>query len=153
MSPTNRHPEIAGKRVLVVNDTQEILELFDDILSEMGLDVTQMTFAPRELEQIRSARPDLVILDLVFGEREVLGWQLLQKLRMDRSLEHVPVVVCSAAVNMLNELQGVLTEQNVVVVVKPFSVDALEEAVLRALKAEGHGAPPTVRDRHGKGRD
>lgn len=147
MNVATRSSELTGKRVLVVNDTQEILELFEDILGEMGLEVTQMTYAPRELEQVKEAKPDLVVLDLVFGERELLGWQLLQKMRMDRSLEQIPVIVCSGALNKLNELQGVLTEQNVVVVVKPFGVSQLEEAVQRALRVEGEGGPPTVGER------
>ena len=147
MNVATRSSELTGKRVLVVNDTQEILELFDDILGEMGLEVTQMTYAPRELEQVKEAKPDLVVLDLVFGERELLGWQLLQKMRMDRSLEQIPVIVCSGALNKLNELQGVLTEQNVVVVVKPFGVSQLEEAVRKALRVADQGGPPTVGQR------
>jgi len=131
--------------VLVVNDTQEILELFEDILTEMGLEVIPMTYAPRELERIREVSPDLAILDLVFGDREVLGWQLLQKMRMDRVLQDLPVVVCTAALKMVEELQGYLTEQNVVVVVKPFNVPQLEEAVLRALRACAKGNPPSSR--------
>ena len=140
------HDDIAGKRVLVVNDTQEILELFDDILSGLGLDVVLMTYAPRELDRVREVKADLVILDLIFGEREVLGWQLLQKIRMDRSLETLPVVVCSAALDRINELQGYLTEQNVVVIVKPFNVAQLEEAVLRALRADVRDRPPAARE-------
>ena len=144
----NATPEdIAGKRVLVVNDTQEILELFDDILTGLGLQVVLMTYAPRELDRVRDVKPDLVILDLIFGEREVLGWQLLQKIRMDRSLETLPVVVCSAALDRINELQGYLTEQKVVVIVKPFNVAQLEEAVLRALRAAQE--PHTARERSG----
>ena len=126
------HAGLTGRRVLVVNDTQEILELFEDILKPMGLDVILMSFAPRELDRIREAQPDLVILDFVFGEKELLGWQLLQKLKMDRTLAAVPVIVCTAALRMVNELQGYLTEQGVVVVVKPFNIDQLEEAVRNA---------------------
>jgi CheY-like chemotaxis protein len=143
MTSEAMRPELRGKRVLVVNDTQEILELFVDILGEMGLEAVVMTYAPRELERVREVAPDLIILDLIFGERELLGWQLLQKVRMDRSLEQTPVIVCSAALNRLNELQGYLTEQNVLVVVKPFTISQLEDAVLRALQANGAtGSPP-----------
>ncbi len=124
---------LAGKRVLVVNDTQEILELFEDILAPMGLDVILMSYAPRELDRIRELQPELVILDFVFGEKELLGWELLQKLKMDRRLERVPVVVCTAALRMVSDLQGYLTEQGVVVVVKPFNIDQLEDAVRNAL--------------------
>ncbi len=134
-SPPRRSDDaaVAGKRVLVVNDTQEILELFEDILRPMGLDVTVMSFAPRELERVREARADVIILDLVFGEKELMGWQLLQKLKMDRTLATTPVVVCTAALRMVADLQGYLTEQGVVVVIKPFNIDQLEEAVRNAL--------------------
>ena len=124
---------LEGKRVLVVNDTQEILELFEDILRPMGLDVTLMSFAPRELERVREAKADLIILDFVFGEKELMGWQLLQKLKMDRGLATTPIVVCTAALRMVADLQGYLTEQGVVVVIKPFNIDQLEEAVRNAL--------------------
>lgn len=122
-----------GKRVLVVNDTQEILELFEDLLGDLGFEVSLMSFAPRELQRIREVRPDLIILDFVFGHRELLGWQLLQKLKMDRGLDSIPVVVCTAAQREVMEQEGYLTEQGVIVVLKPFNVDQLEEAVARAL--------------------
>jgi hypothetical protein len=86
-----------GKRVLVVNDTQEILELFDELLSELGFEVQLMSFAPRELQRVREAQADLILLDIVFGQREPLGWQLLQKIKMDRDLDSTPIIVCTAA--------------------------------------------------------
>jgi putative two-component system response regulator len=144
MSEEPGYPEIAGKRVLVVNDTEEILELFEAILGEMGLEVISQTYTPRELERIHEVAPDLIILDLIFGEREVLGWQLLQKIRMDRRLEEVPAILCTAAVKEVEEMQGYLTEQNVIVVLKPFKVAQLEEAVLRVLGAEAQ-RPPSSR--------
>ncbi|HEY6608509.1 MAG TPA: response regulator [Candidatus Limnocylindria bacterium] len=120
-------------RVLVVNDTQEILELFEDILGNMGLEVVLMSYAPRELSRIREVNPDIVVLDFLMGDGELLGWQLLQKLKMDRRLDAIPTVVCTAAVKAVSEQQGYLTEQGVLVVLKPFNVDQLEEAVRRAL--------------------
>jgi CheY-like chemotaxis protein len=123
----------ARRRILVVNDTQEILELFEDILGAMGHDVVLMSYAPRELSRIRKVKPDLVVLDFLMGDRELLGWQLLQKLKMDRGLDSIPVIVCTAAVKAVEEQQGYLTEQGVLVVLKPFNVDQLEEAVRRSL--------------------
>ncbi len=134
--------DFKGARVLVVNDTQEILELFGEILGGMGLETVPMSYAPRELDRIRDVAPDLIVLDFLMGDGELLGWQLLQKLKMDRKLESIPVVVCTAARNAVMEQQGYLTEQGVVVVLKPFNVDQLEDAVRRAMTM-----PPTARDR------
>jgi len=129
------------RKVLVVNDTQEILELFQEILEGMGLDPIVMSYAPRELDRIRQVDPDLIILDFLMGDRELLGWQLLQKLKMDRKLDSVPVIVCSGALKAVQEQQGYLTEQGVLVVLKPFNVDQLEEAVRSALER-----PTTARE-------
>lgn len=132
---------VHDKHVLVVNDTQEVLELFTDILGELGLRSTTMSYAPRELDRIRAVDPDLIILDFVFGDRELVGWQLLQKLKMDRRLATIPVIVCSAAIRMLSDLEGYLTEQGVLIVLKPFTVDQLEEAVVKSLaRSEGSDA-------------
>ncbi len=121
-------------RALVVNDTQEILELFDDIMSGLGFESVLMSYAPRELERIREVEPDLIILDFLMGDRELLGWQLLQKLKMDRALSRIPIVVCTAAIKAVHEQQGYLTEQGVMIVLKPFTVDQLEEAVRAAME-------------------
>jgi CheY-like chemotaxis protein len=128
-------------RVLVVNDTQEILELFQDILEGMGYEVVLMSYAPRELDRIRQVNPDLIILDFLMGDRELLGWQLLQKLKMDRRTDSIPIVVCTAAVKAVHEQQGYLTEQGVLVVLKPFNVDQLEEVVRSAMAQR-----PTARE-------
>jgi CheY-like chemotaxis protein len=119
-------------RALVVNDTQEILELFEEILGGMGYEAVLMSYAPRELDRIREVAPDLIILDFLMGDRELLGWQLLQKLKMDRRLDAIPVIVCTAAVKAVSEQQGYLTEQGVTIVLKPFNVDQLEEAIRTA---------------------
>ena len=46
-----------------------------------------------------------------------------------------------AAVKTVEEQQGYLTEQGVIVVLKPFNVDQLEDAVKRATEQ-----PPTARE-------
>jgi CheY-like chemotaxis protein len=130
------------KRILIVNDTQEILELFQDLLGAMGHDVALMSYAPHELDRVREVDPDLVIIDFIVGGREFTGWQLLQKLRMDRELQSVPVIICTAAVREVREQEGYLTEQNVLVLLKPFTLDQLEGVVGRALgdvRGQGDG--------------
>jgi CheY-like chemotaxis protein len=132
----------ASKRILVVNDTKEILELFRDFLEkELGHEVVMMSFAPDELDRIADEKPDLIIIDFIIGDREMEGWQLLQKLRMYRPTSSVPIIVCTAAVRQVRESEAYLLEQNIEVVLKPFGLDQLEGAVRRAL-AMIDDAPP-----------
>ena len=118
--------------ILVINDTQEILDLFRIILEDEGYQTSLYSFAFNDLTVVKEARPDLIVLDLLIGNEDH-GWQLLQKLKMDRSTASIPVVVCSAAMHLLRELEGHLKEKGVAVVPKPFDIDDLLLAVRRAL--------------------
>ncbi len=85
------------KRIVVINDTPEILDLFRDILEAEGYAVTLYAFDPKHLADIEQAQPDLIILDYMIGG-EPLGWQFLQMLKMTRATEQIPVIICTAAV-------------------------------------------------------
>lgn len=121
-----------GKHILVVNDTQEILDLFRMILEEEGYHVTALGFAVEDLRRIIDAAPDLVILDLVF-DREYIGWQTLQKMKMHRETEKIPVLICTAEVRKAQEIQGYLTEKGVGLLLKPFDIEDLVSQVTRLL--------------------
>jgi CheY-like chemotaxis protein len=121
-----------GRHVLVVNDTEEIIELFREIIEGLGHRVTATSYAPDDLAEIRKVEPDLVILDLVMGG-EKLGWQLAQKMRMARDTEAIPIIICTAATEDVREQEGWLTANAIKVVLKPFTVDDLEHAIGKAL--------------------
>ena len=127
-------------RVVVINDTEEILELFRDILEPMGCDVVLMSYAPDDLRRIEEEHPDLAIIDFVLGGREFQGWQLLQKLRMNRATELVPIIACTAALQQVRDQEAYLLEQHITVVLKPFNVDQLEAAVRKALPVLSAGS-------------
>jgi CheY-like chemotaxis protein len=117
------------KHVLVINDTEEILELFQIILhEEAGHEVTITSFQPHMVEFVKEVHPDLIISDHVFGEEKV-GFQFLQRLKMDRETATIPIIVCSGAVRDLKEMEGYLVSKNVGVLYKPFDVDELLDLV------------------------
>jgi DNA-binding response OmpR family regulator len=116
---------MAKKCVMVVNDTQEILELFREILEkEAGFRVELCSYEPQMLDHVKEIEPDLIISDHVFGE-EKIGWQFIQRLRMDRETAHIPVIVCSGAIKELKEIEGYLTQKGIGVLYKPFDIDEL----------------------------
>ena len=133
---------------LVVNDTQEILDLFRDILSEEGFDVVLHSYAPKELETVLEIDPNVVILDFLIGD-EAQGWQFLQKMKMHRQTENIPCVVCTGAVNLVKELEGHLAIKNVGIVIKPFDIDDLMATLRMTMGSEltispnGNGGDPS----------
>ena len=121
------------KRIMVINDTEEILELFRQILhEEAGYDVTLCSFEPQMLVHVNGTKPDLIISDHVFGE-EKIGFQFVQKLKMNRETADIPVIICSGAIKELKEIEGYLTMKNIGVLYKPFDIDELLALVEKKL--------------------
>lgn len=123
-----------NERILVVNDTQEILDLFNEILKEGGYEAILSGFPVREISDVEAIAPDLIILDLIFGG-EKTGWQMLQMLKMKHSTASIPVIVCTAALQATREQEGYLMSQGVHVVYKPFDLAHLLEIIKQALES------------------
>jgi CheY-like chemotaxis protein len=121
-----------AKLIMVVNDTIEILELFKAILTEEGYEVSLHAHGIRNLFDVKKVKPDLLIVDQMIG-KESPGWELIQKMKMDSSTADIPIVVCTAAVQVVDQLQARLTEKNIGVVIKPFGINDLINAVKLAL--------------------
>jgi CheY-like chemotaxis protein len=127
------HTEPESQHILVVNDTEEILDLFRDIVESLGHRMTAWSFSPDDLAKVTEIQPDLIILDIMLGPTELQGWALLQKIRMSPPTEDIPVIVCSAATQWVREQEGWLAANAVKVVLKPFKVAHLEHAISQAL--------------------
>ena len=121
------------KHVFVINDTVAILELFRSILDDEGFQVTTDGFSVElveMLERVGATSPDLIILDFVILD-EGKGWQFLQLLKMDQATKEIPVIVCTAAAKLVEELQTHLDSMGVVVVLKPFDIDHLLDEIAK----------------------
>ncbi|HEX6818555.1 MAG TPA: response regulator [Ktedonobacterales bacterium] len=126
-------------RVLVVNDTQEILDIFRDILQDEGYEVVLYSYTIEEMAEVERIAPDLIILDYVFGY-EKAGWQMLQKLKMTRATENTPIIVCTAATREVRDIQGYLQAHGIRLLPKPFDIDELLITVKLALQDPQHDA-------------
>ncbi|MGE3799170.1 MAG: two-component system response regulator [Thermomicrobiales bacterium] len=123
------------RHILVVNDTVAILELFRAILEDEGYQVTTDGFATESaalLKRVIDLHPDLIILDLLIVD-EQRGWQFLQMLKMARQTASIPVIVCTGAARLVEELQVHLDTMGVGVVLKPFDIDVLLHEVAQKL--------------------
>jgi DNA-binding response OmpR family regulator len=121
-------------RILVINDSQEILDLFRILLEGEGYEVVLSGFPFQQVSEIEQINPDLIILDFIFGDQKS-GWQMLQLLKMKRSTASIPVVVCTAALNVVREQEGYLVSQGVHVVYKPFDIDQILTTIKLALES------------------
>jgi DNA-binding response OmpR family regulator len=123
-----------GKTIVVVNDSPELLELAELLLRDEDYEVKVAFMGTGALDLIRETRPDLVILDVRLPD--ISGWDILQALKLDATTSSTPVLVCSAAVQELRDLEGQLACMGVDILIKPFAIDSLLEKV-RALIGSG----------------
>ena len=138
--------DTAPKRILVINDDPAILDVFRELLEEEGYEVVLDTLRTGNLDEqyrrILVERPDAVVLDFVIlGEQ--LGWQFLQLIKMRPQTARVPVIVCTAAADLVRELGAHLTKMRVEVVLKPFEIDDLYAAIARGLESDDPWHPQT----------
>ncbi|MFD2365650.1 ATP-binding protein [Pseudoduganella sp. GCM10020061] len=80
-------------KLVVIDDNDDILRYIERLLNEVGTVVTASS-ASAGLDAIRSERPDLVLLDVMMPE--VDGFELLARIRAERAIQSVPVIVLSA---------------------------------------------------------
>jgi DNA-binding response OmpR family regulator len=127
----------AGKSVVVVNDSPDLLELAEILLRDEDFDVKVALMGARALDLIRTTMPDLVILDVRLPD--VSGWDILQTLKLNERTASIPVLVCSAAVQELRDLEAQLASMGVEVLIKPFAIDTLMEKVRRLVYPDWGG--------------
>jgi CheY-like chemotaxis protein len=88
------------KRLLLVDDDALVMRLYRDRLSAHGFQVNTAASGVAALTILRSARPDLVVLDLMMPD--LSGVDVLKFIRSEPRLAPVPVVVLTNS--YLNEL-------------------------------------------------
>ena len=123
-------------RILVINDTQELLEMFRLLLEQEDHEVVLSGLPILKVSEVEQIRPGLIILDIIFGDQKT-GWQMLQMLKMKRSTASIPIIVCTAALREVQEQEGYLISQGIRVLYKPFDIDNLLTLIDQALKPDG----------------
>ena len=108
--------------VLVVDDVSHNLEVIADILEEVGYDTTFATSGEQALERIKTAQPDLILLDLMMPGMN--GFEVCYQLKRDSQLEEIPVIFLTAS-HEKDHLIGAFEKGAVDYITKPFNTPEL----------------------------
>ena len=88
----------ATQRVVVVNGSQEMLELLESVLDAGHYDMVFVSDTEHAYSQIKQNRPQLVILCV--GIDDPVGFQVLSMLKLDADTAHIPILTYT------NEFEG-----------------------------------------------
>ena len=83
-----------AKRILAVDDNSVILEVYIQLLSAEGYEVSVAKDGSEALKVLETWQPDLVVLDI--GMPNLSGWQLLEIMRSRVEWHDIPVIMVTA---------------------------------------------------------
>ena len=127
------------KKVLVVDDDPDVRLFSTTVLEENGYTPIEAVNGEEGMEVIKKEMPDLLILDVLMPRES--GIRLYRKLKTDKSLKEIPVIVMSGiAERSFQRSQKVLTEFGDIPVSepeayleKPVKAELLEETIKKVL--------------------
>jgi DNA-binding response OmpR family regulator len=92
------------KKILVVEDDTNLLEIMRLALKSAGYSIASATNGIEALKKARTLLPDLIVLDLVLPELD--GFAVCETLRRDRNTASVPIIVVTGLSSEFTRLAG-----------------------------------------------
>jgi CheY-like chemotaxis protein len=120
------------KRILIIDDNQDILELTEFLLNEKGFEVIASS-TPHILSELSQINPDLILLDEHLDG--IKGHEQCIILKSSETTKHIPVVLLSAAFGIEKIAKDCLADG---FINKPFDIDYLNEVVENQLLITSH---------------
>jgi CheY-like chemotaxis protein len=118
---------MARKRILVIDDEDDIREMFQRLLSE-SYKVLTAANGQEGLSLMGEELPDLVIMDIAMPVMN--GYQFLEKVKGDRRTEDMPVIAISGVDTDIDRLKELGADE---FLSKPFSSTVLLDTMQRLL--------------------
>ncbi len=82
-----------AKKVLIIEDYPATAEMISNILKTEGIDVVTAADGPSGLAKAKSAKPDLILLDIMMPEMS--GFEVCEKLKADSGTSSIPIIIVS----------------------------------------------------------
>ena len=112
------------KKVVLVQDNKDILDIMDQVLDEEGFDVTA-SLSTDPIDKIDEIEPDVVIIDdNIKGQKK--GSNVVKELKSDPETEDIPAVLTSTSDKLPQIAEECKADD---FIQKPFDLDHMIEVV------------------------
>ncbi len=106
------------KKILIVDDRFEVVELVKVTLEGEGYQTIDASDGREALEKIGKEKPDLILLDIIMPKMD--GFEVLRNLKDDSNTKDIPVIMLTAKGQKVDRQKGEdLGAQDYII--KPFS--------------------------------
>jgi len=116
------------RKVLVVDDDSEIVDMTRLILESGGYRVLAANSGEEAIREAGAHLPDLILLDINMPGMD--GWETLRILKVDDATRAIPVAMFSIKLELRDKVQG-LKQGAFDYITKPFSYDGILDRVRR----------------------
>ncbi len=137
--------DTGSRKILVVDDEEDILNLIAKVLLDKGYKVVKATRGREALVLVKSEYPDLIILDAMLPE--IHGFDVCKKIKSSQKYGHIPVIMISAIYRGWRFAKDLKESYGVdLFMEKPFKIGELVKAVESHLQREPGKAKPDSRE-------
>jgi DNA-binding response OmpR family regulator len=119
-----------GKRILVLDDDQDILEVVSFLLTDRGFEVHTLLTGDEIFSIINQFNPDLVLMDVMLANLD--GRVICRNLKEDENTHHIPVILISGTHDLAYSLNQKGAPNDFIP--KPFDIDFLLNKVKEQLQ-------------------
>ena len=123
-----------GKRILILDDDQDILDVVSFLLTDSGYEVQTLNTGEEVFAVISQFNPDLVLMDVMLAQLD--GRVICTKIKADEQTLHIPVILISGTHDLARTLDQIGAPNDFMA--KPFDIDVLLSKVTAQL------APPLI---------
>ena len=138
-------PSPSAKKILIVEDEHDILQLVKLYLGKEGFRTVTATTGMEGLRQVKQEKPDLVVLDLMLPEMD--GLEVCKRLRSAPATAMLPIIMLTAKAEESDTIIGLELGADDYVT-KPFSPKTLVariKALFRRLERKPDDSPAQYR--------
>jgi len=135
MRTRNEEVTVLKKKLLIVDDQNGIRILLMEVFSSEGYETYQASNGKLALEIVRSASPDLVLLDM-----KIPGMDGLDILKHIKSIDSSIKVIMMTAYGELDMIKEATDLGAIMHFTKPFDIDELRNAVNNQLRSSNNSS-------------
>lgn len=131
INPSTNKIDLSKKKILVVDDELDLLDLIEYNLRKEGFDVIKAENGETGIEKAKQENPNLILLDIMMPKMS--GIEVCEKIRDDSSLKHIPIIFLTARSDERTEIEG-LNKGADDFITKPISTSKLISRIKAVLR-------------------
>ncbi len=127
-------PPMENRKILVVDDDEEVLDLLSRKLAHAGYQVVKAASGKEAFQKAKQYFPDLMLVDIILPDID--GADVVKLLEEDPALRKIPVIFMSGIVSKEDDVKSYVTVGGIkyTFIPKPFNYEEMLAEIQKIFK-------------------